>query len=126
MSVIQQSNNAQEPSIQAYQPSSQNISVTGRHFVDETSRTLNLRGVNVGGASKVYVLLTSAVYQQSFLPLGGTDVLPSPREKLPLHRHRETSYVDRPFKLDEADEHWKRLKSWGLTFGTSRRSARIR
>ena len=26
------------------------------------------------------------------------------------------SFVGRPFPLDEADEHFRRLKRWGLTF----------
>ena len=26
------------------------------------------------------------------------------------------SFVGRPFPLDEADEHFKRLRAWGLTF----------
>lgn len=33
-----------------------------------------------------------------------------------IDRHTESSYVGRPFPLEEADEHWARLKSWGLTF----------
>lgn len=31
----------------------------------------------------------------------------------------ENSYVNRPFQLEEAPEHWARLKSWGLTFSES-------
>jgi hypothetical protein len=39
-------------------------------------------------------------------------------QKLPsrIDKHTESSYVGRPFPLEEADEHWARLKSWGLTF----------
>lgn len=36
-----------------------------------------------------------------------------------LTKPEEASYVGRPFPLSEAAEHWARLKSWGLTFGTS-------
>jgi hypothetical protein len=35
----------------------------------------------------------------------------------PFHAHAEASYVGRPFPLDEASEHWRRLRSWGLTSG---------
>lgn len=28
----------------------------------------------------------------------------------------ENSYVNRPFPLEEAPQHWARLRSWGLTF----------
>jgi hypothetical protein len=30
--------------------------------------------------------------------------------------HRNVSFVDRPFPLEEADEHFNRLRSWGFTF----------
>ena len=30
--------------------------------------------------------------------------------------HKEVSFVGRPFPLEEADEHFRRLKAWGLTF----------
>jgi hypothetical protein len=29
----------------------------------------------------------------------------------------KVSYVGRPLPAKDADEHWRRLKSWGLTFG---------
>ena len=35
-----------------------------------------------------------------------------------LHEHADVSYTGRPFPLSEAAEHWKRLRFWGLTFGT--------
>ncbi|MBL8949133.1 MAG: cellulase family glycosylhydrolase [Myxococcaceae bacterium] len=59
------------------------IHLDGPHLVDEHGRTLLLRGVNLGGSSK--------------LPLSGD------------------SFVGRPFPLADADEHFERLKSWGLT-----------
>lgn len=34
-----------------------------------------------------------------------------------IHEHADVSYTGRPFPLSEAAEHWKRLRSWGLTFG---------
>ncbi len=59
------------------------IRLDGDRLVDEHGRTRLLRGVNLGGSSK-----------------------------LPLHGD---SFVGRPFALEDADEHFERLKSWGLT-----------
>lgn len=44
----------------------------------------------------------------------------SPNDPLPkVHEHATGSYVNRPFPVSEAQEHWARLKSWGLTFRKS-------
>ncbi len=59
------------------------IRIEGEQFVDEHGRTLLLRGVNVGGSSKL------------------------PREG--------SSFVGRPFPLEDADVHFARLRRWGLT-----------
>ncbi|KAL1410100.1 hypothetical protein Q8F55_004103 [Vanrija albida] len=74
-------------------PSSSKISILAGNFVDDHGRILHLRGANVGSASKVPA---------------------QPRPK--IHDHAQSSYVDQPFPLAEAPEHWARLKSWGLTF----------
>jgi len=75
------------------------IRIQGDQFVDEHGRTLMLRGVNLGGSTKVP---TS--------PDGDT------RLKNSLQNPREVSFVGRPFPLEEADEHFSRLKKWGFTF----------
>jgi hypothetical protein len=75
------------------------IHIDGPCFKDEYGRTLILRGVNLGGSSKV-----------PFSPDGATYI----REG--FFNHREVSFVGRPFPLQEADEHFRRLRHWGLTF----------
>ena len=73
--------------------------IDGPCFKDESGRTLLLRGVNLGGSSKV-----------PYTPNGATYI----REG--FFDHRNVSFVGRPFPLEEADEHFARLRRWGLTF----------
>jgi hypothetical protein len=75
------------------------MTIRGDHWVDDEGRRLVLRGANLGGDSKVPTR-----------PDGDT------RLKEGFYEGRRVSFVGRPFPLDEAAEHFARLKRWGLDF----------
>lgn len=66
-------------------------------FKDEFNRTVILRGVNLGASAKV-----------PLVPNEGTNY---PTD---FSKHKEISFIGRPFPLEEADQHFSRLKSWGF------------
>jgi len=66
-------------------------------FIDSKGRTILLRGINLGGSTKV-----------PFTPDGAT------HHKTDFSDHRDVSFVGRPFPPEEADEHYTRLKAWGF------------
>ncbi|MCG2768725.1 MAG: cellulase family glycosylhydrolase [Anaerolineae bacterium] len=74
------------------------IHIDGHNFKDTHGRTLMLRGVNLGGSTKVPTR-----------PNGATHLSEG------FFNHRDVSFVGRPFPLEEADEHFSRLREWGLT-----------
>ncbi|KAL0098124.1 glycoside hydrolase family 5 protein [Phycomyces blakesleeanus] len=75
---------------------------SGRWFKDNYGRTLLMRGINLGGSSKLPTY-----------PYSGSTHLYD--EKL-FWDHRGVSFVNRPFPLEDAHEHFSRLRAWGLTF----------
>lgn len=74
------------------------IKILGSRFKDEHGRTLLLRGVNLGGSSKVPMDPNGASWNKDG-----------------FYDHRQVSFVGRPFPLVEADEHFGRLRAWGFT-----------
>jgi len=73
------------------------IHIEKEWFKDEHGRAVILRGVNLGGDSKV-----------PFSPDESTH-LPTDFEN-----HRHVSFIGRPFPLSNAPEHFARLKAWGF------------
>jgi hypothetical protein len=73
------------------------LSINGTWFREiQHGRRVLLRGINLGGDTKVP------------FPNGGTQY---PDD---FQNHTDVSFIGRPFPLEEAEEHFLRLKNWGF------------
>lgn len=73
------------------------LTIKNEWIIDTKGRTVLLRGLNLGGSSKVPTV-----------PDGATHI------KTDFMDHRNVSFVGRPFPIKEADEHFTRIKHWGF------------
>ena len=73
------------------------MKISGSWFKDDHGRTRLLRGVNLGGSSKV-----------PFVPDGATHLRDG------FLDHHDVSFVGRPFSLETAADHLERLRIWGF------------
>jgi len=73
------------------------LTVGKEWMIDAQGRSVLLRGVNLGGSSKV-----------PFAPDGST------YRETDFSHHRTCSFIGRPFPLDEAESHFTCLQKWGF------------
>jgi hypothetical protein len=75
------------------------IHVDGKWIKDPYGRTLLLRGANLSGSTKVPYTPDGASYRKDA-----------------FYDHRTVSFIGKPFPLSDADEHFRRLREWGMLF----------
>lgn len=73
------------------------IKTNGIWFENQQNQKIFFRGINLGGSSKVPVR-----------PNGATHIRDN------FFNHKNVSFVGRPFPLEEAEEHFSRIRSWGF------------
>ena len=75
------------------------MQIRNNQIIDDDGRVLILRGVNLGGDSKIPFDIPGKEIEPEF-----------------LDTKKNVSFIGRPFPLEEAESHFKRLKKAGMTF----------
>jgi hypothetical protein len=73
------------------------LKIKNEWFIDKEGSKVLLRGINLGGDSKVPVV-----------PNGATHI------KTDFKNYKDVSFIGRPFPLKEANEHFRRIENWGF------------
>src|SRR6056300_498628 len=85
------------------------ITIKNGEFVDEHGRTTNLRGINLGGSSKI----PSNYNSTDWLPPSDDDDNNVKTTK--TTRKPTATFVNRPFPIAEAPLHFRRIRACGYT-----------
>jgi hypothetical protein len=102
--LLQSENTTNYSNQQQQQPHRQepSIEIDGRWFRDvKTNRIQLLRGVNLGGNTKLPAYPPWTTHEPDLSV---------------LYQHRQVSFRGRPFPLEECDQHLLRLRQWGFLF----------
>ncbi|ORY05646.1 glycoside hydrolase [Basidiobolus meristosporus CBS 931.73] len=76
---------------------SSSLTLDGPWFKDHLGRKVLLRGVNMAGSCKTPPSVPS-------------------HERTSFFDHKTVSFINRPFPIEDADEHFRRLRAWGFNF----------
>ncbi|MCF7927797.1 MAG: cellulase family glycosylhydrolase [Spirochaetales bacterium] len=96
------------------------LRASGGRLLDSFGREIILRGVNLGGSSKLPFSVTDAplpANKSKSASEQGAENFHHPTstaDPLSFTDHQNLSFTGRPFPLSQADEHFGRLAEWGM------------